>query len=383
MKSLLLGAFAAAALLASSVPAQAADVVLKDLESPPGCEWRRAGKRPEAAPILYCPDDKKVMRVARMPRGFKADTLARARAGDAEAMNLAGLLHLDGPPFLRDPAAGQEWLRKGAEAGSADARFNLALALDAGKGGVTKDPAAAAGWYRKGADLGDADAMVNLGEMLLTGRGVPRDDAEALKLMRGAEANVDARYNLAAMTFEGRGLPGDKPAAIALLRKAAEADSAEAAWKLGRIYAAGDGAPADVGEAVHWTRKAGEKKMRVAAILLGFFYIVLPEQTLKEARDGDARAQLTIALQMLEGKRLKRDPKAAAALLVSGVRAGIPLAGFTLGELHADGDGVAKDPELALKLLAASLDGDFGPWARVDVFRTPTPPPAPAAAKKR
>mgnify|MGYP000921778352 FL=1 len=385
MRRFWLAGLAGAAMLATTPAATAAptDPIVPGLEAPAGCDWRRRAKKPDAAAMLYCAGKDGKPAYARLPSGFSADTLGKARAGDPEAMNLAGLLYLDGPESIRDAAAGQDWLLKAAEAGSPYARFNLALALDSGRGGVVRNPAAAAGWYRKAVEAGDGDAMVNLGEMHLAGRGVARDDAEAMRLMRGAEGGLLARYNVAVMIFEGRGAPADKPAAITLLRKVAEDGSSAAAWRLGRVYAAGDGATADVGEAIRWTRKAGESTARLAALVLGLNYLISPDMTVKAARDGDAKAQLTLALQLLEGKRLKRDPTTAAGLLASAAKAGIPLAAYKLGELCADGDGVPKDEAMALTLLTGGVAQQFDePWETFKAFRTPSRAAAPATKKK-
>lgn len=370
-----LAGLAGAALLAGGTPAFA------DAEAPAKCEWRPA-KSSKSPPSLYCPAKDGAMRYARSPQGFSPETIGKARAGDAAAMNLLGLFYLDGPESARDPAAGQDWLGKAEAAGSPEARFNLALALDSGKGGVARDPAAAAALYRKAAEAGDAEAAVNLGEMHLAGRGVARDDAEALRLMQ-SEDKVAARYNIAAMTFEGRGVPADKPAGVALLRKAGEEGSEQAAWRLGRIYETGDGAPASVPEAILWTRKSGESTAKVAKLILSLGYLILPERTLADAKAGDPQAQLTMALELLDGRRLKRDPKAASVLLMSAMKAGIPLVAYTLGGLYADGDGVRKDEKLALELLTAGVASQArSPWDTFTVFRTP-PKPGPASAKTR
>ena len=102
----------------------------------------------------------------------------------------------------------------------------------------------AMGAYRKAADKGSTSAMVELGVLLGTGSGVPKDQAEARKLLeRAAEAgNPRGVTNLAALSG---GASSDPVKARALLSKAAEANSAEAEYQLGLMTAEGVGGPQD------------------------------------------------------------------------------------------------------------------------------------------
>jgi TPR repeat protein len=65
----------------------------------------------------------------------------------------------------------REW-RPLAEAGNADAQFNLGLMYDKGEG-VPEDDAEAVKWYRLAAAQGQAFAQYNLGLMYANGNGVP------------------------------------------------------------------------------------------------------------------------------------------------------------------------------------------------------------------
>ena len=107
-----------------------------------------------------------------------------ADAGHAEAMFNMAMCHRDGDGVEVDVLAGYDWLVRGAEAGSMRAQFNAALALDPnhppyGKPGETpvvpKDAAAAVDLYRMAVEQGHGKAMVNLGVALYTGTGVARD----------------------------------------------------------------------------------------------------------------------------------------------------------------------------------------------------------------
>jgi TPR repeat protein len=103
----------------------------------------------------------------------------------------------------------------------------------------------AIGIYRKAADKGSTAAMVELGVMYANGTGLPRDEAQARKLLeRAADAgNARAVANLAALSSNA-GTQTDPVRARALLSKAAETN-AEAQYQLGLLMAEGAGGPKD------------------------------------------------------------------------------------------------------------------------------------------
>ena len=67
-----------------------------------------------------------------------------------------------------------------AEAGDAEAQFNLGLMYYNGEG-VTQDYKQAVYWYSKSAEQGDADGQLMLGAMYRDGRGVTQDYVQAHK----------------------------------------------------------------------------------------------------------------------------------------------------------------------------------------------------------
>src|SRR5208283_1960255 len=98
--------------------------------------------------------------------------------------------------------------------------------------------------YRKAADKGSSAAMVELGVMYGTGTGVARDQAKAHELFeRAAKAgNPRGVTNLAAIDGGAASNPAE---ARTMLEKAAEANSAEAQFQLGLMYAQGSGGAKD------------------------------------------------------------------------------------------------------------------------------------------
>lgn len=101
-------------------------------------------------------------------------------------------------------------IRNDAEAGNADAQFNLGLMYRKGDG-VPQDNALAAQWYQKAADQGNSEAQLNLGVMYRKGLGVPQDEQKACELYtKSAEAgNISAQFNLGLLYYKGQGMPRD------------------------------------------------------------------------------------------------------------------------------------------------------------------------------
>jgi TPR repeat protein len=130
---------------------------------------------------------------------------------------------------------------KTASASSRRAMFALGRAYAAG--GQTQEAIAA---FRRAVDKGSTAAMVELGVMFATGAGVPKDEAQARKLLERAAQAGDPRgvANLMTLT-KGAGGPADPAKARALLQSSAERNSAEAQYQLGIMNADGVGGPKD------------------------------------------------------------------------------------------------------------------------------------------
>ena len=90
---------------------------------------------------------------------------------------------------------------------------------------------------RKKAEAGDAEAQYNLGECFLNGDGVAKDMAEAVKWWRKAaeQGAVWAQYNLGVCFYEGNGVDKDHSEAVKWYRKAAEQGYAPARDALRRL----------------------------------------------------------------------------------------------------------------------------------------------------
>ena len=129
-----------------------------------------------------------------------------------------------------DPATGVDWLRKAAEAGLAQAQYNLGLLYESGIG-VTRSLTAATEWWEKAAEQGHVDAQVQVGTQYFLGRGAPKDWTLAAKWYEAAAENGDvgAQYLIASFYEHGDGVAQDLKRALVWYLQAARQGDAGAA----------------------------------------------------------------------------------------------------------------------------------------------------------
>ena len=104
-----------------------------------------------------------------------------------------------------DNARAVEWYTRAAEAGYAEAQYNLGYMYEQGRG-VPQDYAKAVEWYRKAADNGEAAAMYSMGLMYDQGTGVQANLSEAQRWYELAAKNgdPDAKAHLRAQQRDSR-----------------------------------------------------------------------------------------------------------------------------------------------------------------------------------
>lgn len=129
-------------------------------------------------------------------------------------------------------------LREAARRGDAQSQYDLAVALDCGRG-VKRDRAEALEWLRQAAGQGHVAAQGALGWKYMTGEGVGRDDAAAFQWLRRAaeRGNTPAQNNLGILYALGRGVAADPVEAAKWFRLAAEKGAADAQRNLDALLA--------------------------------------------------------------------------------------------------------------------------------------------------
>jgi uncharacterized protein len=132
-------------------------------------------------------------------------------------------------------------------------------------------PAAIAA-FRKAADKGSTAAMVELGTLFAVGNGVAKDDAQAHSLFERAAAAGNPRAVASLATLGATsGQPIDPAQQRAMLTTAAMANSADAQFQLGLMYANGVGGPKDDVAARSWFEKAAAQNDPDALDWMGSF----------------------------------------------------------------------------------------------------------------
>ena len=237
----------------------------------------------------------------------------KAEKGDAQAQFDLGFLYLFGDFYSHldaDQSEGMLWIRKSAAQGNAQAQDLMGCLLYEGRI-LAEDKVAAVKWFRKAAEQGDAYAQSNLGFCYLKGEGVAKNLAEAVRLFRLAAAKGEVK----------------------------------AQRHLGRILEAGEGVPKDSAEAAKWFFNLALQKEEADHYFPMEDY---PERAdfsssnkvrpvsswLKSAEGGDTRAQYELGRCLAEGEGVPRDQDAAMKWYRSSAQGGYAPAQFILGYLH-------------------------------------------------
>lgn len=157
------------------------------------------------------------------PHIDRAELTERAEAGDAEAQFELGWKYYEGTGAQKDDDQAALWLRRAADRGHLAAQVRLGNLYEWGHG-VPEDPQLAAAWYQKAADGGLPQAHFALGKLHLDGVGMPRDAAKAVTAFRRAADGgfPMGAFVLAQLHRTGEGLPRDNVEAYAWLLIATE-----------------------------------------------------------------------------------------------------------------------------------------------------------------
>ncbi|MEO5934633.1 MAG: tetratricopeptide repeat protein [Duganella sp.] len=111
-----------------------------------------------------------------------------AKAGNADAQHLLGLMYYMGRGVQQDYKQALAWHRKAALQGKADAQYVVGAMYYTGNA-VIQDHKQAVGWFRKAAEQGHADAQQVMGLMYRYHMGgMPQDNVIAYMLWNLAAA---------------------------------------------------------------------------------------------------------------------------------------------------------------------------------------------------
>ena len=273
-----------------------------------------------------------------------------ADAGNAAAMYSLSTLYGDGRGVSQDKDAEQAWLDKALAAGSGAAYQEMARrALRQ----APPDKAAAEQWLERGVLVGDGECAYQLSRHH---KGANDDEAAVNWLRRGAALrNPNACFAFYERMARGEGVPRDVAEADRLLRCAAELGHAEAMYRLGRSLP-----PA---EAVPWYERA--IRLRHAEAINAHAELLLSgegvprnpaqaEERFKAAADLGSNAAYVNMGRVTEA----RDPRSAQRWYRAAAERGYPPAQRIYGEiLLTEGMGLYRNDGLEyLRKAAAAKD---------------------------
>jgi prolyl 4-hydroxylase len=228
-------------------------------------------------------------------------------------------------------------MTRAAEAGVAEAQFNLGLAWLYGDAGH-RDPAQAWKWLDEAQGQGVAEARAALGMMCLSGQCEGREGSfdleRAVELLQSAHAgdSVEAAYRLGTLKMTGCGLEPDIAAGAAMIEDAA---------RRGHMLALNDAA---------WCLEYGLGLERNPARALRAWQLA--------AEAGMPRGWFTLGVWLMEGRHVGADPGLARACLERAARADYPLAATLRDSLDATAGDAARALQLQFDPSAGSAPPD-------------------------
>jgi len=181
----------------------------------------------------------------------------QAEAGNADAQFNLGIAWINGSAGTVNYDQARYWWEKAAAQGQRIAQYNLGVLYDEGRG-VSQDYHLAAQWYRKAAQQGFISAQYNLGNLYRDGKGVPQNAYIARDWQEKAAAQGDSTAKFYLKKIDGlqhakrppapdhsAAPPRDAVAATAELQRHAEAGDTGAQGLLPCYYAEPNGARAE------------------------------------------------------------------------------------------------------------------------------------------
>lgn len=197
-----------------------------------------------------------------------------AEAGSAEAQFQLGLVLENGNGIAQNKREARCWFEKSAAQGHAKAQNMVGAMLIANATG-DHDRLAGVALLRKSAEQGVASAQYNLGLSYQYGWGVAQNEIAAVAWFQKAAAQNESAANfwVGRAREMGLGLPRSEELAVSSYRKGADLGDAAAQFALGAMYSAGRGGlPASAAEMLHWTALAADQGLSAAMYNLGVIY---------------------------------------------------------------------------------------------------------------
>ena len=254
-----------------------------------------------------------------------------------------------------------DWMKKSAELGDALAAQQFALFYFNGIG-VATNLASYRYWRFKAATLGATESQYAMGVAYRTGDGVPKDEENSLVWYRRAAAkkHPSALYDLAVYNLGQRTNREALQQAIGYFFAAAQAGHHEAQFQCAMNCFRGDLGSVNCEDGKRWLNQAAEAGWaRAEFILFNLTFngrapspdcpaftkdTAAAVKWIRRAADhGDFQAQSTLAVMLIQGAGMEKNPAEAIGLLRRAAERGFALAQNDLG--FALASGVQGEPD--------------------------------------
>ena len=301
---------------------------------------------PEFPPPPPAPKPQPVAEMPRLQNPALQPLLEQAEAGNADAQFDLGTAYYNGDTGNVDYDQARRWWEKAAARGDKIAQYNLGTLYDEGRG-VSQNHRIAAQWYRDAAQQGYAYAQYNLGNLYRDGKGVPQNAyiARDWQEKAAAQGDRDAMYVLGSLYRQGAlGISGDGQHTLAFywLEQAAMRGNPQAQNELAGLYARGEGVAQNEETALKWWQAAADLGDRDAIATLARRYqegehnAVMREQLARWYREAIEDGDHTVygALGQLYAEAVPPDYDAAMRWWQTGARQGDRDAQYRLARFY-------------------------------------------------
>lgn len=295
--------------------------------------------------------------------------LAAALDGDAQAMNSLGLTHAEGRNVKADIGVAVDWLQKAAEAGLAEAHYNLGFLVVSGKATPEETERTALEAYESAAEMGHLPSQVQLFRLYRKGiHGAPLDQDAAERWLESALAggSAEARAMLAERYLE----QGEYEAAETLFREAVKEDASLASVQLAvtliRRYRE-NGADVSSTEVINHLERGHEQGHPDAARILGQFYyygeqvdrdfVAASDWLARAALAGDAQAMAMLGLIYSKGETGVVDERLGTYWFGRAAELGHAAGQYNYAQSLLRGRGIEQDREQGIYWLEQAANG--------------------------
>ena len=252
-------------------------------------------------------------------------------------------------------------LKEKANAGEAQAQFDLALCYANGKG-VEKNSERAFDWHKKTAKQGYMSAQLAMGLYYLL--GVDKQQTEKLinkwVMKQGKEKSVDSTLDLAVtLAIDEKFTKANDKLAFIWFKKAADKHHAESSYWLGQCYQNGWGTEENDTLAFECFKKSAEQEFEVAYYDLALCYQkgkgieqsdeIAIEWCKKASEQDVSEAQYWLACHYFEDNKGEQNNEVAFSWLRKAANGGHDEAVIDLAGCYEDGVGTDKNNEKAYK----------------------------------